>query len=244
MLWDPEQNETRPMRSKEEAQDYRYFPEPDLPPFRITAELLAPLKAGLGERPLARRRRFQEALGLDEYSARVLTAEKALADFFEALLAERIETREAANWVREECLRACNEQQCGLEGLHLAPAALAALIRLVTAGTINRNVAREQVFPELVRTGRPAAEIVREKNLTQVSDTATIDEAIRRALAAKPQAVADYRKGKKAAAQAIFGQAMREAGGKANPQVVRERLERLLAGPDGPGRGADARLEP
>jgi len=228
MLWDPEKVETRAMRSKEEAQDYRYFPEPDLPPFTVTPEFVESVRASLGERPAERRRRFREKLGIDEYSAGVLTAERAVADFFEAVLAGGAEVRDAANWVREEVLRACNERRCGIDGLGLEPGRLAGLIQLVKSGAINRNVARESVFPEMLGTGKPAEEIVREKGLTQVSDETSIDEAIRRAIAARPKALEDYRKGKKAAAQAIFGQAMKESGGRANPQVIRERLEKLL----------------
>jgi len=163
MLWDPEKGETRAMRSKEAAHDYRYFPEPDLPPFTATEEMIASARAFLGERPLERRRRFREKLGLDEYSAGVLTAGKDVADFFEALLAAGIEVRDAANWVREECLRACNERSCRLDELGLTPQGLAGLIRMVKSGAINRNVARESVFPEMLATGKPAEEIVLEQ---------------------------------------------------------------------------------
>jgi len=230
MLWDEEKRVTRTMRTKEEAQDYRYFPEPDLPFFTIARELVAEIEKELPELPRARRTRFAESLGLSEYDAGVLTADKAMADYYEDILKSGAPAKEAANWVINDVMRVLGEEGIGVDALKVRPAHLAELVALVADSTINATIARQEVFPEMVKTGESPRAIVKTKNLAQVTDTGFIDKIIEEAIAANPKPLADYKGGKKTAFGFFIGQVMRAAKGKANPQVVRERLGKRLDG--------------
>lgn len=225
--WIDDEEVTFLQRSKEEAHDYRYFPEPDLVPFVPERTWVERLRAELPELPERRRRRFVEAYGLPEYDAEVLTADREVADFFEAV-AERVEDAKAAsNWVMQDVMRVLNERKVGVAELGLAPEGLAELVQLVADGTLNRRTAAE-VFDEMLATGRAAHEIVEEKDLAQTSDTGEIGAVIDRVIADNPDAVADYLGGKKQAIGRLIGETMRASGGKANPQVVRQMLEEKL----------------
>ncbi len=227
--WDDAAGRTEAMRSKEDAHDYRYFPEPDLLPIELTAEEVAAWRADLPERPAARRARFVAAYGLPEYDAGVLTAEKAIADYFEAVARACGNFKAASNWVMTEVLRALGERQMDIAQLRVTPAALAALIGLVERKVITMPTAKE-VFAHLFERGGDPEAIVKEKGLAQVSDTGAIDALAEAAIAAHPSVAADYRAGKKPALQFLVGQVMKASRGKANPQLAAEALKRKLEG--------------
>ena len=244
MLWDDAKKMTRAMRSKEEAQDYRYFPEPDLPPLQLTDEWAERVRAELPELPAARRKRFIDDFGLSEYDARVLTAEKPVADFFEEVVSSGSDVKQAANWVSQDLLRARSDGLVCFApggngdatvvadstdgGRTITPRMIADLIAASVDGTTTTTVLRDRVFPKMLETGLGARDIIESEGLKQVSDTGAIEEAARAAIEANPGAVEDYRAGKKNASKFLFGQVMREMKGKANPKVVGEVLERLL----------------
>jgi aspartyl-tRNA(Asn)/glutamyl-tRNA(Gln) amidotransferase subunit B len=229
MLWDAERGATAPMRSKEEAHDYRYFPEPDLPPFTMAAADTERLRKSLPELPAARRARFGKALGLDAYSAGVLTAEKPVADWYEGVLAAGAPPAEAAKWVINDCLRAREDKNLDFTDFPVKPAELAAVIGLVEKQTINATIARQKLLPAMFETRKGAAELVKELGLVQVTDTGAISAAVDAVIAKNPKALADYRGGKPAAVTFLIGQVMRETKGKANAGAVRELLEKRLA---------------
>ncbi|MHC4916039.1 MAG: Asp-tRNA(Asn)/Glu-tRNA(Gln) amidotransferase subunit GatB [Planctomycetota bacterium] len=228
MLWDVEREVTRSMRSKEEAQDYRYFPEPDLPPFTVSREWVDELRAGLPELPRARRRRFEAELGLDAYTADVLTAEKPVADYCEAIVAAGAPAGEAAKWVVNDCMREREERGLDFADFPVAPVEIAQVVKLVAAGTINASIARQKLIPAMFETGGGAAELVKKLGLAQVTDAGAIEGAVDAAIEKNPKALEDYRAGKKAAVQFLIGQVMRETRGKANAGVVRELLQKKL----------------
>jgi aspartyl-tRNA(Asn)/glutamyl-tRNA(Gln) amidotransferase subunit B len=229
LLWNAERGATAAMRSKEDAHDYRYFPEPDLPPLVVASAWLEQVRAGLPELPQTRRRRFMGELGLPEYDARVLTQEREVADYFEALARESGDGKAASNWVMTELLRKLKDDERPLAQCPVAPARLAELIRLVAAGTLSSTLAKD-VFEKMWTTGEPAAAIVEREGLVQVSDEAVIASAISEVLAASPQQVAAYKGGKQSTLGWFVGQVMRKTGGKANPQLVNALLKKALEG--------------
>ena len=218
--WSPESRRTYLQRTKEEVDDYRYFPEPDLvalAPDRATVERI---RAALPEMPGDRRARFTAQYGLSDYDARVLVSDRALADWFEsAVAAAPTQAKRVANWVSGELLGHLKASGQALSGVKLTPAQLAALIGLIEAGTVSTTAAKA-VFAEMLATGKDADAIVAEKGLSQVSDEAAIADAVDAAIAANPKAVADIRAGNQRAVAALFGPVMRQLGGKANPAVV------------------------
>ena len=216
-------------RSKEEAHDYRYFPEPDLVPFVPDRKRVEELRKTVPELPEKRRRRFITEYGLPEYDAGVLTADRAVADFYESVAALAKDSKAASNWMMQDVMRVLNEQKLGIAELPLSPEGLAELIGLVAAGTINRITAAG-VFAKMIATRKTAAEIVREENLSQVADSGAIEAFVDAALAANPKTAQDYRGGKKAALGRLMGEAMKASGGKANPQLVKDILTRKLGG--------------
>jgi aspartyl-tRNA(Asn)/glutamyl-tRNA(Gln) amidotransferase subunit B len=233
-LFDPDRGETRSMRSKEDAHDYRYFPDPDLLPVELSEAFIAACAASLPELPDAKRARFEHDLGLSAYNAAVLTAEKETADYFEALLAATGKpaaevARPASNWVTSELFAVLKRLGVGIEASPVSPAAAAELIALAADGTLSGPLAK-QVFEIMLDTGDGAAAIVEARGLRQVSDTGAIDAAIAAILAANPDKLADYRGGKDKLLGFFVGQTMRAMGGKANPAVVNERLLAALAG--------------
>ncbi len=228
-LWDDRLSRTASMRRKETSADYRYFPEPDLVEVRISEEWQAKVRGTLPELPVAKRLRFQKSFGLGDYEAAVLTDDKSFADYYEACLAIGGASPKAiANWMINDVLRHLNEQRIEMAQFPCAPARVAALAGLVEKGTIGLGTARE-VFAEMVAADRDPAEIVKSKGLAQISDESFILEVVNRVLAANAKSVADYKAGKSAAFNALIGPVMRETKGKANPQVVRQLLEKRLA---------------
>ena len=233
-LFDPDRGETRSMRSKEDAHDYRYFPDPDLLPVELSEAFIAACAASLPELPDAKRARFEHDLGLSAYNAAVLTAEKETADYFEALLAATGKpaaelARPASNWLTSELFAALKRLGIGIEASPVSPTAAAELIALAADGTLSGPLAK-QVFEIMLDTGEGAAAIVEARGLRQVNDTGAIDTAIADILAANPDKLADYRGGKDKLLGFFVGQTMRAMGGKANPAVVNERLLAALAG--------------
>jgi len=226
-LWDEAAGVSEAMRSKEEAQDYRYFPEPDLVPLVIDAEWLERVRAELPELPRARRRRFVEQLGLSGYDAGILSAEPELADYFEAVLAAGVEAKTAANWVSGEFLRHVNERGIGVGAASVTPERLAELVHLVERGAVTANAAKE-VLAEMFESGRAAQKIIEERGLAQMQDEGELEAIVERAIAENPDGVADFQAGRKQALGFLVGQVMKATRGRANPQAVNELLRKHL----------------
>jgi aspartyl-tRNA(Asn)/glutamyl-tRNA(Gln) amidotransferase subunit B len=226
-LWDQAAGRTVGMRSKEEAHDYRYFPEPDLPPLMITAERRSSTGASLPELPRLRRARFVAEYGLPEQDATELTRSPALADFFESTARAAGHGKAAANWVTGELSRTLNAIGASIAQAAISPEALAGLIRLVDRGAINTTIAKA-VFKKMYGTGRSADEIVAAENLAQISDESELATIVRSVVEAQSDAVAQYRAGKTASLGFLVGQVMRATGGKASPKVVNDLLRQEL----------------
>jgi aspartyl-tRNA(Asn)/glutamyl-tRNA(Gln) amidotransferase subunit B len=227
--WIDDREVTFLQRSKEEAHDYRYFPEPDLVPFVPDRRWVDEIRTSLPELPDARRRRFIKESGLPEYDAGVLTADREVADFYETVARLCKDPKAASNWVMQDVSRVLNERKVGMAGLPLTPEALAELIRLVRAGTINRNTGTE-VFNKMLETGRSALKIVEAESLAQTSDAGELETIVDKVIADNPGPAEDFRGGKEKALGRLIGEAMRASGGKANPKTVREILVRKLRG--------------
>ncbi|MGD0217384.1 MAG: Asp-tRNA(Asn)/Glu-tRNA(Gln) amidotransferase subunit GatB [Desulfobaccales bacterium] len=228
-LWDTAQNQTVSMRGKEEAHDYRYFPDPDLVPVRVSDEWLADLRDHLPELPAARRQRFQADYGLPEYDAEVLTSDKALADYFEATLKLFPHPKKVSNYVMGDVLREAKKRGAGITSLMstLTPATSASMLSLVEAGTISGKMAKT-VFDEMVATGVDPEVIIKEKGLAQISDTAALEALAREIIAAHPKEAADYRAGKGKLLSFFVGQLLRRTQGQANPQMANEIFQKML----------------
>src|SRR3954465_12962284 len=226
-LYDPDKNVTRSLRSKEDAHDYRYFPDPDLLPLELDEDFLAECKASLPELPDAKRKRF-EGLGITPYNASVLTAEVETARWFDALLEAGAEPKAAANWTASELFGALNRIGKTIADSPVSPSQAAELLKLVADGTISGTIAK-QVFEIMLDSGEGAGAIVESRGLKQTSDTGAIDEEIDKILAANADKVADYKGGKQQLFGFFVGQTMKAMAGKANPQVVNERLRAKLS---------------
>jgi aspartyl-tRNA(Asn)/glutamyl-tRNA(Gln) amidotransferase subunit B len=228
-LWDPDKAETRSLRSKEEAHDYRYFPDPDLLPVELPDDFLADCRASLPELPDAKRRRYEGALGLTPYNASVLTADVTTARWFEALLEKLGEphAQRASNWVTSDLFGALNRLGKTIEDSPVTPGRAAELLALTADGTLSGTLAK-QVFEIMLETGDDPANIVEERGLKQTSDTGAIDSAIAEILAANPDKVAEYRGGKDKLFGFFVGQVMKAMQGKANPGVVNDLLRKAL----------------
>jgi aspartyl-tRNA(Asn)/glutamyl-tRNA(Gln) amidotransferase subunit B len=229
LLWDADRGETAAMRAKEEAHDYRYFPEPDLPPLVVGAGWVEEVRRSLPELPAERRQRFVRSFAVPAYDADVLTQDRAVADYFEAAAGESGNPKAASNWVMTEILRKLKEDDRPPARCPVSPQALAGLIRLIDAGTISGKIAKD-VFEKMWQTGEPASAIVEREGLTQVSDEAALERVVAEVLAASPEQTASYRSGKTAALGWFVGQVMRKTGGRANPQLVNALLRKALAG--------------
>jgi aspartyl-tRNA(Asn)/glutamyl-tRNA(Gln) amidotransferase subunit B len=225
-LFDPDKGVTRPLRSKEDAHDYRYFPDPDLLPLELDEEFIAECRASLPELPDAKRRRY-ESLGITAYNASVLTAEVETARWFDTMLDHDVEPKAAANWVVSELFGALNRRGESIEDGPVGPPQAAELLRLVADSTISGSLAK-QVFEIMLETGQGAAAIVEERGLRQTSDTGVIDEAADAVIAANADKVSEYRAGKAQLFGFFVGQVMKAMGGKANPKLVNERLRAKL----------------
>ncbi len=227
--WDDARGITVPQRSKEYAEDYRYFPEPDLPPLVLTPAWVQQVRDSLPELPAERRRRYMEEFGLSAYDAGVLTANRATGVYFEeAASAYDGDPKIVANWVTGELFRVLNETGTPIEDSPIKPTALVELLKIVDAGVISASKARD-VFQAMIETGKGAKEIVEERGLQQISDEEKLLSIIDRVLRENQQAVEDYLGGKETAITFLIGQVMRATRGQANPGMVRLLLEKRLA---------------
>ena len=232
--WDDSREITVTQRVKEEEDDYRYFPEPDLPPLVIETEWIDQVCATLPELPVAKYHRFRNQYGLNDYDASVLTADPAVADYFEqaaaAVMLEDIEQvfpKMLAHWVSGELFGLLNQANLSIEEAPITAQNLSGLVELVARGVINQNTAKN-VLSEMFATGKPAPAIVTEHGWHQISDSAFIAELVQNVLTENPDQVADYRAGKQKIGRWLFGEVMRAAKGQANPQVVQQELEKQI----------------
>ncbi len=227
LLWDPIHKETRPMRSKEYANDYRYFPEPDLPPLLVSAEMVEQVRASMPELPADRRARYVRE-GLTDYEAGVLTADREVADYFEAVLPGLENRKSAANWVMTEVLRVARESDKSFEDAAPPAREVGALLRMVEEQKISLNAAKT-AFAAMVKSGNSATKTIAELGLAQVSDEGAIAAACEAVLAAEPGKVAEYRAGRDKLFGFFVGAVMKAMGGKANPKVINDILRKKLA---------------
>ncbi len=231
MGWDEAGGRTVEQRTKETSEDYRYFPEPDLPPLHVSRAWVGDIRAALPELPGARRARFIADYGLAPADAAVLANDRAVGDFFDAAVEaareKDVSPTAIANWLTGELFRLLKDRDVEIGDLRLTPADLADLVALVEQGTITANSGKV-VLEEMLDTGRPAAEIVEEKGLTQVSDEEALGQIVDELVAANPEQVAKYRAGKETLLQWFLGQVMRATRGKANPQIAKTLLEERL----------------
>lgn len=227
--WDDAAGMTSSMRSKEYAHDYRYFPEPDLPPIQLSEATIEQWRSELPELPAKRRERFVTEYGLPEYDAGVLIAEKELADYYEQVVQHTQNYKAASNWVMGELLRALGEKQISVSAAAISPAALAELIQLVDQKTINMPGAKE-IFQILFEHGGDPEAIMNEKGLAQVSDTGAIEAFAEQVIAEQAKSVEDFKAGKEAALMFLVGQVMKLSRGKANPQLTAELLKKKILG--------------
>ena len=225
-LFDPDKGVTRSLRSKEDAHDYRYFPDPDLLPLELDEAFLDECAKSLPELPDAKRKRY-ENLGITPYNASVLTAEVETARWFDSLIEAGAEPKQGANWVVAELFGALNRLGKGIDECPVSPAQASELLKLVADGTISGTIAK-QVFEIMLETGEGAAQVVESRGLKQTSDTGAIDAEIDKILAANADKVAEYKSGKQQLFGFFVGQTMKAMAGKANPQIVNERLRAKL----------------
>ena len=227
-LYDATKNITLSMRSKEEAHDYRYFPDPDLIPIGLDAALVESLRAELPELPEVKRRRFQTQYSLPAYDADVLTAEKDLADYYEAAVAAYNEPKKISNWIMSEFMREINQAGMRAANAPLKPAGLAALVRLIDSEAISGKIGKE-IFSELYASGKDPAAFVKERGLVQISDSSALEIAVDEVLAASPAEVAAYKAGKVKLMGFFVGQIMKKTQGQANPKLLNHILAKKLA---------------
>ncbi|HWV57014.1 MAG TPA: Asp-tRNA(Asn)/Glu-tRNA(Gln) amidotransferase subunit GatB [Longimicrobiales bacterium] len=227
LLWDEARGEARTMRSKEESHDYRYFPDPDLPPLVVARADIEAIRANLPELPTARRRRFQEEYRLPEYDAEVLTATRPVADYFEAVAGACGDAKAASNWVMTDVLGWLNQRQVGIDAFPVTAGDLASLIRLVADGTLSSTLAR-RVFTRMTETGRAPADIVEEEGLAQIRDTSQIEAWAADVIARHPQEAERYRAGEEKLIGFFMGQLMKMSRGKADPKQATEVLRSQL----------------
>ncbi|MBP3512923.1 MAG: Asp-tRNA(Asn)/Glu-tRNA(Gln) amidotransferase subunit GatB [Elusimicrobiaceae bacterium] len=226
-LWDKEELVTKPMRSKEDALDYRYFPEPDLPPVVLAEEWLENVKKGMPELPASKEARFEKA-GLSAYDAGVLTSSREISDYFEEVTKSgKVSLKTASNWIQTDLLGMLNAEKKEIQDSPIPAARLTELLEMAESGKINRKQARE-VFDEIWKTGEAPAAVVEKRGMVQVSDEGQLEEWAKAAIAANPKAVADYQKGNKAAIGALVGGVMKMSKGKANPRIISQMLGKLL----------------
>ena len=227
-LWDEAAGITKSMRSKEDAHDYRYFPEPDLPPVIIDNEWMKEIADSMPEMPNAMKARLTDELGLSDYDAGQITSQPALAKFFNQLYEQCSDAKAAANWLLGDISRLMNAAEEDFDSVPVDAKELAFLIGEIKKGAINNNSAKT-VLEEMFGSDKSAADIIAAHGFAQISDTSLLDEAINKVLEANPQPVADYKAGKKAAIGFLVGQVMKATKGQANPGMVKEMLEKALS---------------
>ena len=226
--WDSGRGLTESMRSKEEAHDYRYFPDPDLPPVALTLEMLESWKKDIPELPRQRCARLVSQFKLPEYDARVLSADKAVADFFEEAARLSSNSKMVSNWVMTEMLRLLAEREMEIGAAKISPQSLAELVDFTDQGKLNSNSAK-QIFAVMFEKGGRPGQLMAEMGLAQLSDASELERLARQAIDGNAKSAADYRAGKEAALKYLIGQVMRLSRGKANPQIVQDLLKKELA---------------
>jgi aspartyl-tRNA(Asn)/glutamyl-tRNA(Gln) amidotransferase subunit B len=227
-LWDDAQGSTTSMRSKEEAHDYRYFPDPDLVPILVDKAWVEKIRKQIPELPLAKRERFVKDYQIPAYDAGVLTADKALADYYEEVVRLCAKPKAASNWVMGDVLRFLNEEKREIKSCPITPVALAEMISLIDEGTISGKMAKD-IVEEMYKTGKQPKKIIEEKGLVQITDEDELIKTITSIMEANPQQLTDYRGGKEKLFGFFVGQVMKATQGKANPQLVNELLKKMLA---------------
>lgn len=227
-LWDSETGRTVSMRTKEEAHDYRYFPEPDLVPIVVEKNLIEEIRASLPELPDEKRERFISDYGLPEYDADFLVSEKAMAEWFEEAVRLGGQPKAVSNWVQGDLMRLLNEDNKAIEECPLKPEQLVEMLKLIEDGTISGKIAKI-VFEEMYKTGNKAEEIIRQKGLVQISDSSVIEKAVEEILQKNPSEFERYRAGEEKLFGFFVGQVMKATKGKANPQIVNDILKRRLS---------------
>ena len=228
-LWDSVKKNTFSMRSKEEAHDYRYFPDPDLPVVRISSDFVEQIRNQLPELPDAKKQRFMESFGLSTYDAEVLVADKKVAKYFEEVVAAKADPKLVCNWISGELMRLMNENKVDISNFGIPPESLARLIQFLQEGSISGKIAKT-VFEEMVQSGKDPATIIEFRGLKQVSDKGALRVLLEKLLTDNPKQVEQYRVGKTQIKGFFVGQVMKETKGQANPQVVNQLLEELLNG--------------
>ena len=226
-LWDENRGITRSMRGKEEAHDYRYFPDPDLMPVVIDKKWIEEIEKTLPELPDVKKERFKQVYGLPEYDAEVLTSEKELAEYFERVVKWGSDAKLASNWLMSEVLRKLNQQKQEITACPITPKDLAELLQLIQKGTISGKIAKV-VFEEMYSSGKPASQIVREKGLVQITDQAVLEKIAQKIIESYPKEVEQYKAGKEKLLGFFVGQMMKQTKGKANPQLVNKIFKKLL----------------
>ncbi len=226
-LWDEVNEKSARMRSKEESQDYRYFPEPDLLPVLIDEKWLATIKSSIPELPLEKKQRYIESFKLSDYDAGVLTEEKVLINLFEECVKIMDRPKAFCNWITNDLLREVKDRKLDINSLQIKPKQLALLVEIIEKGTISSTIAKE-VFSEIIQTGKDPQKIIEEKGLAQISDEGLIESVIDKVIAGNPSVIEDYKKGKKNALTFLVGQVMKETKGKANPKMVNELLTKKM----------------
>jgi aspartyl-tRNA(Asn)/glutamyl-tRNA(Gln) amidotransferase subunit B len=226
-LWDVNQGITISMRGKEEAHDYRYFPDPDLVPLKVEGAWIEEIRNSLPELPTEKMERFMKEYGIPEYDAEILTATKAMANFYEECVRLFPEPKTVSNWMMGDLLRELKRDEKEIDQSLLTPSLLSAMLSMIKEGTISGKIAKD-VFEEMYRTGEPPSKIVREKGWVQILDETEIEMAIERAMKANPKQVEDYLKGKEKLFGFFVGEVMKETKGKANPKLVNELLKKKL----------------
>jgi len=220
---------THPMRSKEEAHDYRYFPDPDLVAVKISADWVEAVLREQPELPLEKRERFVRDYGIPPYDAGVLSSSRPLADYYEEVARQSGNPKAASNWVMGDLLRFLNEEKREIRDCPISAASLGELIRLIDQGTISGKMAKE-IIEEMYRTGKTAPAVVEEKGMVQITDEAALSGVITGILEANPNQLAQYRSGRDKLFGYFVGQVMKATRGKANPQVINDLLKKMLAG--------------
>ena len=228
-LWDEGKQLTKSMRSKEGASDYRYFPDPDLGPIEVSADQREAWRAELPELPAVKRHRYAEGLGLSQYDARVLTDERAMADYFEAAVASGVDAKLTANWITGDVAAYVNSKRLNYGDLALRPEQLSELVELIEGGTISGKIGKE-ILPELLEKGGSAKALVEERGLGMISDPGAIEAIVEELLAAYPGEVEAYRGGKTKLQGFFVGQLMKKTGGKADPKLANQILSKKLKG--------------
>jgi len=225
-LYDSDKNETRTMRSKEDAHDYRYFPDPDLLPLEFSEEFVESIRKTLPELPDDKKHRYIKTLGLSPYDAGVLVSDKLVAEYFEQVANDN-DAKLAANWVTAELFGRLNKLEKSIEDSPITPEKMSGLLKLISDGTINGKIAKD-VLDKMFESGKDAATIVDEEGLKQVTDTGAIEKSIAEVLAANADKVAAYKGGQEKLFGFFVGQVMKASGGKANPAAVNELLKKAL----------------